>query len=37
MLASIYVQGAGDLGLSHRIWNIWRDWEMEQLLVVEDR
>jgi hypothetical protein len=31
MLASVYVQSAGDLGLSHRVWNVWRDWEMERL------
>lgn len=31
MLASVYVQSAGDLGLSHRIWSVWRDWEMEQM------
>lgn len=37
MLASVYVQSAGDLGLSHRVWNIWRDWEMERLTQEEDR
>jgi hypothetical protein len=31
MLASVYVQSAGDLGLSHRVWNLWRDWEMERI------
>jgi hypothetical protein len=31
MLASVYVQSAGDLGLSHRVWNVWRDWEMDRI------
>jgi hypothetical protein len=31
MLASVYVQSAGHLGLSHRVWNVWKDWEMERI------
>ena len=37
MLSSVYVQSAGDLGLSHQVWNMWRDWEMSELEHSDDR
>ena len=32
MLANVYMQSAGDLAFSGQLWNIWKDWEMSELL-----
>jgi hypothetical protein len=37
LLESVYTQAVGNLGLSERVWNLLRDWEMGQLSHTDDR